>query len=79
MTIEINAERIAQIADITRAFAFQSMTVDSIVYDDVAETIAVLTVDADRYVFEIGSDDDELVFVNTDDSTDVVTVAILAE
>lgn len=78
-TTAINAERAVQIADIIRAFAFQTMTVAEIVYDDDAETITVRTVDGDEYFFEITSDDDALTFVNVNDADDVVTVAIPAE
>ena len=75
MTTTINAERIAQIAEITRAFDFAGIAVDSIVYDDDAETITVTSASA-SYVFEIGSDDDALVFVNVADSSDFVRIAL---
>ncbi|USN16538.1 hypothetical protein POLEWNIK_00120 [Brevundimonas phage vB_BpoS-Polewnik] len=78
MTIEINAERIAQIADINAAFDFAGVAVDSIIYDDDAETITVVSAST-RYVFEIGSDDDALVFINTVDDRDYIRVAIPAE
>lgn len=73
-TTTINAERAVQIANILDAFGQLYIAIDSIVYDDIAETVAVLTVDATRYVFEIGSDDDALVFVNVADPTDVISV-----
>lgn len=73
-TTTINAERAVQIANILDAFGQLYIAIDSIVYDDIAETVAVLTVDVTRYVFEIGSDDDALVFVNVADPTDVISV-----
>lgn len=74
----LTAERAAQCTDILRAFAFHGITVSSIEWDDDAETISVYAPLA-TYRFEIGSDDDALVFVNTAEAHDVVTVALPAE
>lgn len=77
----VSAERAEQIARIVAAFAERRDVILAIDFNDGDETITV-HVDDDstphdrQYVFEIGSDDDALVFVNPDDINDAVIIPL---
>lgn len=75
------AERADQIARIVAAFGERRDVIIAIDFNDADETITV-HIDDDsqpydrQYVFEIGSDDDALVFVNPDDINDSVIIPL---